>query len=262
MPEGHILHRISRDHRKWYVGEHLATLSPQGRFRAGAKRLSGRLLERVEAYGKHLFYWWDGSQLLHIHLGLYGKFRDYHCPPPSPRGAVRLRVIGNQRAFDLNGPNVCELITSQGRDIIIGRLGQDPLRKDADPEIAWQRIQRSRIAIGALLLDQSIIAGVGNVFRADVLYALQIHPERPGRSLNRFEFDRLWQTLKRMLQTGVKYNRIITRDPDKFGKTPGRMRGEERLLVYKMQLCRECGQSINSWKLGSRTIYACQSCQT
>jgi endonuclease-8 len=261
MPEGHTIHRVSRDHLRWYAGECLAVSSPQGRFRSGAKQLNRRLLERVEAYGKHLFYWWDGALLLHIHLGLYGRFRNHRVPPPEPRGAVRLRVIGRRRAFDLNGPAACDVIAPADRDRIVARLGQDPLRKDADPEIAWQRFRRSRSAVGALLLDQSVIAGVGNVFRSDVLFALKIHPERPGRSLDRTEFDRLWETLGRMLKTGVKYNRIITADPAEFGKTAGRMRREERLLVYKKQSCRDCGRIIDAWKLGARTVYACQRCQ-
>ena len=262
MPEGHTIHRISRDHRKRYVGDCLVVSSPQGRFRDGAKRLNGGVLERVEAYGKHLFYWWEGSLVLHVHLGLYGRFRNHRSPPPDPRGAVRLRVVGSEHAFDLNGPATCELIQPTERDRIAARLGQDPLRKDADPDVAWDRIRRSRTAIGAILLNQSVIAGVGNVFRSDVLHALKIHPERPGQSLDRTQFDQLWQTLQRMLRTGVKYNRIVTADPAEVGKTPGRMRREERLLVYKKHSCHNCGQAIDSWKLGARTIYACQRCQT
>jgi endonuclease-8 len=240
----------------------LALTSPQGRFRAGAKQLNGRTLERVEAYGKHLFYWWDESLILHIHLGLYGKFRNHRCPPPEPRGAVRMRVVGNDHAFDLNGPTACDVIDTDDRNKIVARLGQDPLRKDAEPEIAWKRIHRSRTAIGTLLLDQSVIAGVGNVFRANILFALRIHPERPGLTLDRNDFNRLWATLQRMLRTGVKYNRIITADPETVGKTLGRMNRDERLLVYKKVSCGECGGAVESWKLGARTIYACGSCQT
>lgn len=261
MPEGHAIHRVCRDHQKRYVKDRLAVLSPQGRFRAGAKKLNGRVLKRIEAYGKHLFYWWDGSLVLHIHLGLYGKFRNHGCPPPEPRGAVRLRVIGRHHAFDLNGPTACEVIDPVDRDKIAARLGQDPLRRDADPEIAWQRIHRSRAAIGTLLLNQSVIAGVGNIFRSDALFAQKIHPERPGRLLDRTEFDQLWQRLSQMLRTGVKYNRIITADPAEVGKTPGRLRRDERLLVYKKADCRVCGQEIDSWPLGARKVYACQRCQ-
>jgi endonuclease-8 len=141
-------------------------------------------------------------------------------------------------------------------------LGPDPLRSDADPERGWQRIRRSRSAIGSLLLDQSFIAGIGNVFRSDVLFALQIHPERPARTLDRAEFDRLWCMLRQFLKTGVKYNRIITVDRAEVNKLPRQLRREERLLVYKRKTCRRCGKPIESWKLRARTVYACQRCQT
>ena len=261
MPEGHTIHRVARDHQKRFAGEALSVSSPQGRFRAGARKLNDSRLERVEAYGKHLFYWWEGDQILHVHLGLYGKFRLHRAPPPQPRGAVRLRVVGADHAFDLNGPNACELITPTKRDAMAARLGADPLRKDADVERAWQRISRSRAAIGKLLLDQSVIAGVGNVYRAEALFVNKLNPEQAGNSLSRRDFDRLWSTLVEMLRIGVKYNRIITADPAAIGKPPSRLTRSERLLCYKKESCPRCRAAIRSWELGARTIYACPACQ-
>ncbi len=261
MPEGHTIHRVSRDHRKWYAGQRLSVSSPQGRFTSGATEIDGTVLGRVEAHGKHLFYEWEAERILHIHLGLYGKFRNHRCPPPEPRGAVRLRVIGEARAFDLNGPTACELITPAQRETIVARLGADPLRKDADVERAWQRISRSRAAIGKLLLDQSVIAGVGNVYRAEALFVNRIDPARTGSTLSRDEFDRLWQTLVDMLRIGVKYNRIITADPESIGKPPSRMNRSERLLCYAKAVCPRCAAAIKCWELGARKMYACPKCQ-
>ncbi len=262
MPEGHTIHRIARDHNKHFAGQAVEVASPQGRFRTGARKLDGRVLEEVEAYGKHLFYCWEGAQMLHIHLGLYGKFRNHQCPAPDPVGEVRLRVVGREHAFDLSGPNTCEIVSANKREKILARLGQDPLRRDANPEIAWQRISKSRAAIGKLLLDQSVIAGVGNVFRADALFTIGMSPERAGKDVTRDEFDSLWETLVRFLRIGVKYNQIVTADPDEVGKTRGRMKRDERLLVYKKNECNECGHKIASWDLGARTIYACLQCQS
>ena len=261
MPEGHTIHRVARDHQRRYSGEALAVSSPQGRFRAGARRLDGTTLVRVEAYGKHLFYWWEDDRLLHIHLGLYGKFRNHRSPPPQPRGAVRLRVVGDSHAFDLNGPTACELIAEGQRKAIVERLGADPLRKDADIERAWQRIRRSRAAIGKLLLDQSVIAGVGNVYRAEALFVNRLNPTRAGNSLSRDEFDALWNTIVEMLRVGVKYNRIITADPHVIGKSLSRMNRSERLLCYKKKFCPRCEAEVKTWDLGARTMYACPSCQ-
>lgn len=261
MPEGHTIHRIARDHNNTFSGQKLIVLSPQGRFADSAAELTGRKLNTVEAHGKHLCYHWSGGKLMHIHLGLYGKFRRHNSPPPEPRGQVRVRVIGQFHSFDLNGPNTCELITRKDWQTIRDRLGEDPLRRDCDAERAWARISRSRVAIGTLLLNQSVIAGVGNIYRAEVLYLLGIHPEKPGKELTREQFDALWAKLTELLEIGVKYNRIIIAEPADVGKTRGRMLRDERLLIYKKASCQNCGGKVRSWELGARKVFACDKCQ-
>ena len=164
MPEGHTVHRIARDHTRAFAGQKMIVTSPQGRFEDEAKLLSGRKLISVTAHGKHLFYHWSPKRgaatktnLVHIHLGLYGKFRLHKNPAPEPQGAVRVRMIGSEKAFDLNGPTRCELLSTADRQKLLDRLGQDPLQKEADPEIVWRRLSRSRAAIGTLLLNLSLI---------------------------------------------------------------------------------------------------------
>lgn len=261
MPEGHTIHRLARDHTKWFVGQKLATLSPQGRFAAGAAELHGKLLRQVEAYGKHLAYQFAGNRWLHIHLGLYGKFRHHPVPPPEPRGQVRLRAIGRQRAFDLNGPNRCELIDTAAWAAIRNRLGDDPLRSDADPQRAWNRIRKSRAAIGTLLMDQSVVAGVGNIYRSEVLHLAGIHPETPGKNLTEAQWQEVWERLCSLMSIGVRYNRIIISDPAEVGKPRSRMRRDERLLIYKRAQCRTCHSSVESWTMASRRVFACARCQ-
>jgi endonuclease-8 len=268
MPEGHTVHRISADHNKAFAGQKLIVTSPQGRFAEEAKRLTGRKLKAVSAHGKHLFYHWTpkrgaaaDSNLVHIHLGLYGKFRVHKNPAPEPRGAVRVRMIGSQKAFDLNGPTRCELLSPSDYKKLLARLGEDPLQKSANPEIVWKRISRSRAALGTLLLNQSVIAGLGNIYRAEILFLLGIHPEQPGSSLDRETFDRLWQLCVDLLAIGMKYNRIITVDPADIGKPPSRLNRNERLLVYKKPRCTRCNAKIRKWTLGARTMYACEKCQ-
>ena len=111
MPEGPTLHRLARDHTAWLGGQKLTITSPQGRFADAAETISGKKLIKAEAWGKHLFYDFAGGRVLHVHLGLYGKFRVYeHGPkagPPEPRGAVRVRMSGKRITLDLNGPNQC-----------------------------------------------------------------------------------------------------------------------------------------------------------
>lgn len=260
MPEGHTIHRLAADHNGDFAGKRLLVSSPQGRFAYGAKTLNGRILQSVDAHGKHLLYDWDG-RTLHVHLGLYGKFRRHKSPPPEPRGAVRLRVIGREHAFDLHGPTACELMTKASVQKLLSRLGVDPLRDDADPDKAWDRIHRTISPIGTVLMNQSIIAGVGNVYRSELLHLLHIHPERPANSLTRSEFDSLWKLTVELLQIGKRYNRIIVADPTDVGKSRSRMTASERLLVYKKDRCSRCGAPIESWKLAARTVFACPTCQ-
>lgn len=262
MPEGHTVHRIARDHNKMFAGQKLQALSPQGRFATGAKKLSGSKLHNIDALGKHLFYCWGKGRILHIHLGLYGKFRVHKKTVPEPRGAVRLRVLGDGVAFDLNGPNCCEIISKKEYAAQLNRLGPDPLREDADPQRAWERIFKSRAAIGTLLLNQEVIAGVGNIYRAEVLHMLGISPERKGKDIDRREFDLLWEQLVELLEVGVKYNKIIISDPKQIGKPRSRMSREERLRIYKKPTCPDCGKKVWQGELGARKIYACKNCQT
>ena len=262
MPEGHTIHRIARDHLAWFTGQKLIVTSPQGRFAEEATKVSGKKLREVTAHGKHLFYHWNRNLIGHIHLGLYGKFRVHKNPPPEPRGAVRVRMIGKSKAFDLNGPNCCELIDKAAHDKLRARLGEDPLRKDADAEIVWEKIQRSRSAIGSLLLNQSVIAGVGNVYRAEILYILGIHPQMPANELGRKQFDELWELTVHLLEIGVKHNRIITAGFTKAGTVPKKLKAAERLNIYKRSECPSCGAPVKTWSLANRKMYACSNCQT
>lgn len=262
MPEGHVIHRIAREQRKHFLQQPLAVSSPQGRFSKEARRLNGKQLIGIDAYGKHLLYRWQGGATLHVHLGLYGKFRTHEVPLPEPRGAVRLRIVGETHGFDLNGPNRCVLISAEEEEKLLSRLGADPLRKDADPAKSFERIQRSRAAIGTLLLDQSLFAGVGNIFRSEVLYVLGIHPDRPGNSIETEQLQTMWELFQDWFEISAKQNRIVTtREPGSRGSV-SKLSREERLHIYKHENCGKCGREVRSWSVGARTAYACESCQT
>ena len=261
MPEGHTIHRIARDHHDWFSGQKLIVTSPQGRFTDEAGKVSGKMLREVSAHGKHLFYHWNRNLIGHIHLGLYGKFRLHNNPPPEPRGAVRVRMIGQEKSFDLNGPNCCELIGKARFNELRSRLGEDPLRDDASAEPVWQKMQKSRAAIGSLLLDQSVIAGIGNVYRAEILFLLGIHPRLPAKEIDRETFDDLWALTVELLQIGVRHNRIITAGLTASRKVPKRLTAAERLNIYKRSNCPVCHSRVKTWILAGRKIYACGSCQ-
>jgi endonuclease-8 len=150
----------------------VAESSPQGRFASAAAVLDGRVLHRAEALGKHLFHVYTPELVVHVHLGLYGAFTEEALPVQPPRGQVRMRLVGPTHWTDLRGPTVCELVTEVDMAAVGARLGPDPLRRDADPHRAWARISRSRAALATLLMDQSVLAGVGKC----VLWLAPDHP--------------------------------------------------------------------------------------
>jgi endonuclease-8 len=261
VPEGHTIHRAARRQGAVLAGHRIRASSPQGRFAAEAAALDGRMLLGVEAVGKHLFHRWEGGEVLHVHLGLFGRFREHPSPPPAPRGAVRLRMEGPEATVDLSGPTACELVGEEGMARIVARLGEDPLRPDADPDRAIAALARRRIPIGAALLDQRFIAGLGNVFRAEALFVCGIDPEREARSLSPDELRCLWDASVRMLRDGVRRGRIVTTDPREIGRPASRMRRAERTYVYGQEICRRCGSAIEAVSLANRPCYRCPSCQ-
>jgi endonuclease VIII len=263
LPEGHTIHRYAREHRRVLRGRSVAASSPQGRFADGAALLDGRELVDAEGYGKHLFYRWDGGVTLHVHLGLYGAFRRYDGPAPAPTPGTRLELVADGTTLRLAGPTACELLDPPAEAAIRARLGPDPLRRDADPEVVRARLRRRRSPIGAALLDQSVLAGVGNVFRCEALFLHGIDPDRPAADLTAGEFDDLWATLARMLREGVRAGRIVTVDPAELGIPRRAMKPEDWRYVYRRTdlPCRRCGTPVRSWTLAARTIYACPTCQ-
>jgi endonuclease-8 len=261
MPEGHTIHRLAKDHAAALGGAPVAVSSPQGRFTDGAARVDGTVLDGVEAYGKHLFYDFGGDHLLHVHLGLFGKFWAIPVPPPPTRRAVRLRLEGATGGFDLSGPTACELLDPGGRAGIVARLGPDPLRRDADPDRAWAAIGRRRTPIGQALMDQSVLAGIGNVYRAEVLFVHGLHPLVPSNQVDRETWDAMWAWLVRQLRLGVKEQRIITVDPKEVGRARSRIPRGEATYVYKQDRCRRCGTEVRRWDLAGRWAYACEVCQ-
>lgn len=266
MPEGHTIHRIARDHGRLVGGLPVRVSSPQGRFEADAAVVDGAVLERYEAYGKHLFTWWSTGHVGHVHLGLFGTFRVHRGEVPPPRPSVRMRIetAAGERpvAIDLTGPTACTIGTVDDRDRIVARLGPDPLRADADPDRFAARAGRSVRAIGDLLLDQAVIAGIGNVYRAELLFVHGVHPERPGRACGPDLLASLWGRSVEMLRAGVKANRIVTVTRDEIGWPRGRpIPRREATFVYKRAVCVRCGDHIRTVQVGNRTCYFCPTDQ-
>ncbi|MBL1066506.1 Fpg/Nei family DNA glycosylase [Streptomyces sp. 7-21] len=280
MPEGHTIHRLAAGYARRFGGRAVRADSPQGKFTDGAALVTGQRLAGTEAHGKHLFLGFASSPgpaaapaeepvtWIHIHLGLYGTVRFGDGPPPPPAGQIRLRLATDEAHAELRGPTVCALVTPGEKRALTGRLGPDPLRADADPERAWHRVSASRTPVAALLLDQSVVAGAGNVYRAEVLFRHGIDPYRPGRSLTRGEWDALWSDLAGLMREGVRTGRIDTvrpqHTPEAMGRPPRVDDHGGEVYVYRRagQPCYLCGTAVATAVLAGRNLFWCPGCQT
>ena len=275
MPEGHTLHRLATALTDAFAGHPVRVSSPQGRFGAEAAQLDGTTLLAAESAGKHLFLDFDADRVVHIHLGLIGGF-DVHRDAgevPAPVGQVRLRLVGGARFpghpsyADLRGATQCALVTGARRDEVVAKLGPDPLRADADPSRAWARISRSPRTIGDLLMDQGVLGGVGNVYRAEVLFRHKIHPLRPGNTLRVGQWRAIWDDLVELMAEGVRTGRIDTvrpeHTPEAMGRPPRRDDHGGEVYVYRRtgQPCLVCGSLVRTDVLVGRNIFWCPRCQ-
>lgn len=244
------------------MGQPVAADSPQGRFDDGARLIDGRVLAETDAWGKHLFHRYD-DVWLHVHLGLYGTFRDGLLPAPDPRGALRLRLLGAGHWLELRGPTACEVLTDDERASILGRLGPDPLRRRPDIDAFVSRVVRSRSAIGTMLMDQAVVAGVGNVYRAEALFRQRLDPFRPGREHDAAQLRTLWDDLVVLLRAGVRAGRIVTTVPDDRTRPAGRPRRVDAHYVYGRAglPCRVCTTPVLDRQVAARRLFWCPVCQ-
>lgn len=261
MVEGHSVHRVAERHRQRLVGKSFTAWSPNKRFEAGANAINGQKFLRIEAVGKNLFaFFGDESDpvVVHVHFGMAGNWAVYFDEtPPEPTKTNRLRlefpgIIADLSAMTLQHGGM-ELYTSKR-----SKLGEDPLRDDANPAKLWERVKKSNKSIGALIMDQSFFTGPGNIYRAEILFKASVHPDIPGKLLEKSEFDLIWHYTVALLRRGYETGSILTVDPDEalsLGKP------NLRRYIYNSANCPRCHSAIKVWQIASRTCYACPSCQ-
>lgn len=265
MPEGHTVQRTANDFNRLFKGSSLEVVSPQGRFASDAKLVSGFQLKRARAIGKQLFLEFSNGLTLRIHLGIYGKwaFKEYEEELPEPFGQVRARFIGVDHFADLRGPTVCEVIDKSAVKAIENRLGPDPLNSNPsnrESDRFVERVQRSITPIGMLLMNQEVISGIGNVYRAEILFRAGINPHRPGKSLSTEQINAIWADSVDLMKVGVATGFMITRD-ELRKKKPSKA---ERNFVYKREglPCRVCGTNVSIEIMATRKLYWCVKCQS
>ncbi len=265
MPEGHVVHRQAKEITKLFGQQLVLVDSPQGRFSESAALITGAKLTKATAQGKHLFIGFNNELHIHVHLGLYGKWA-FHADTPDPVGLIRLRLITDSRTAELRGPNACTVMTNADKKVMLGKIGPDPIVGN-NPATSREKVLRSPTPIGTLLMDQRLFAGVGNIYRAEVLFRHQVNPLLPGRELDPPLFDVMWQDLRVLMKLGVRTGRIDTVRPEHEPRAMKRAPRDDRhggeVYVYRRdgQECFICGSEIQIRELQGRNLFWCPTCQ-
>lgn len=275
MPEAHVLHALAARLTRAFGDRPVSVSSPQGRFAEGAALLDGRVLRDVSAWGKHLFAEFEGDAWLNVHLGLIGKFLvETVTGPAEPAvtGQVRLRFRNDRYVADLRGATLCAVVTPEEVAATRARLGPDPLRPGADPDLAWARIARSGRPFGELLMDQEVVAGIGNVYRCELLFRHRTDPFRPGREIRPSTWRAIWDDVVGLMPLGMAAGQVVTMQDqvDDLAEQLAGRRGidlvrlpERRFYVYQRtgQPCRVCGSQVRTRLAAGRNLFWCGRCQ-
>jgi formamidopyrimidine-DNA glycosylase len=209
-----------------------------------------------------MFLEFDGGAVLRIHLGIYGKWQFHDSADAAITGQVRARFTAGEISADLRGPTICEVISKAEAKTVFNRLGPDPLNANPGNREAQRfisRVKSSKSPIGLLLMNQDVIAGIGNVYRAELLFRAQITPHRPGNLCTTEELQAIWDDSVKLLRIGVKTGFMITKEK-LFRKNPTKA---ERNWVYKREgnPCERCGASVQIELMATRKLYWCPGCQ-
>jgi endonuclease-8 len=274
MPEGDTIFRAARTLHRALGGqivtgfESVLPKLTRVDFDSG---VAGRTVEKVEARGKWLLMYFSGDLILLTHMLMSGSWHIYRPGEEWQRRPIDMRVVVRSAkiwAVAFNVP-IAEFHTPDTlrRREGFRKLGQDVLGAEFDPALSAASLRANGdLEVGVALLTQSIIAGLGNVFKSEVCFACGVNPFRRVNTLSDAEVNCLVATARKFLLANVKEtsgNQMVTYTG--MRQTTGRSNIEERLWVYgrRREPCRACGTAIESYKQGleARTTFWCPQCQ-
>ena len=262
MPEGDTIFRAAATLDRWLAGREV-TAARTRVHRLPAQKLVGQRVDGVEARGKHLLIRFGSGMVLHSHMKMTGSWHVYVAGQAWPRPASQARFVletGDRIAVCFNAP-VIELLADRGEELHPGlvNLGPDVLRPPVDLAEVRRRAATTseKTTIGELLLDQSVVSGIGNIWRCESLFVQKLDPFTPRTALDDEQLDAVVSVASEMMQRSV---RLVHHDAREFGG------GMNRPWVYGRsgRPCYRCRTPIRARRLGTplpRTVSWCPGCQ-
>ena len=295
MPEGDTIHRAAATLQQALAGRtvtRFASVFPRLTRIDDTTPIAGRTIERVQARGKHLLIWFSGDLALRTHMRMHGSWHIYRPGERWQRPGHEMRIVIETEAFHAVGFSIpdAEFASAAGltRDSPLQHIGPDLLAADFDAGEAFARLRaRSELDVADALLDQTAIAGIGNVYKSEVLFSGRVNPFTPVSRVNDEQLRLLIDTAVRLMRANVA-DRVPLDPPNVAGRVPldpaapsienpganpytgprrttGRADPSARLWVYGRagKPCRRCGTAISRHKQGphARSTYWCSRCQ-
>lgn len=221
-----------------------------------ARALKGREFESTRRHGKHLLASLDGGGWLAFHFGMTGRFERFRDGEEDPKhDRLRLDFAGGEHLAFINRRLLGRVeLADDADDFVRGRsLGPDAL--SLDERGFAERLSAKRRAVKSALMDQSVLAGIGNVYSDEILYHAGLHPKTSTGDLDRRTLKRLHRTMRRVLETAVEKgagSEDVERRVPRSWLLPRRRDGAD---------CPRCGGRIEALKMQGRTAYLCPRCQ-
>lgn len=234
---------------------------PPGDF---AARVVGACIEQLQRRGKYLIITLSNGLHIVVHLRMTGRLiLARPADPPSRLARLILRLSGRLelRLEDQRKFATVSLADDKGIEDLSRRLGPEPLSEGFTVEVLADRLMKQRRSLKAALLDQSVIAGLGNIYVDEALFEARLHPERRPSSLSRMELGRLHAAIRRVLQMGLASRGTTFSDyRDAFGRPGGY---QQHLRVYRRagEPCPICGRPIVKTSVAGRGTHLCSRCQ-
>jgi endonuclease-8 len=266
MPEGDTIHRIAALLGPRLTGRRLERVTTQGLVREA----SGRTVTKVSAHGKHLVIELDNGAYLRAHLGMNGRFRAYDRAAGeamlarlSP-GRASLALVTADGVYVWIGAPSIEVAPRRAprRGLAVGTLGPDVLAADFDPWGAADRAaEHGARMIADVVLDQHVVAGIGNIYKCEALFVAGVDPRTPVARIERRALEAIYAAAHRLMAASLE----ASQNERDLGGSPMRRSTTRDHAVYGRtgKPCLRCGSSIACYQLGepARWTWSCPVCQ-
>jgi formamidopyrimidine-DNA glycosylase len=223
-------------------------------------RIKGKKITGLERRGKYLIFDLDGGEYLIIHLKMSGSLLAGRDSPPEYTRAIIHLDDGSSIFFrDPRKFGKLQLVTD--KESVLGKLGPEPLGAGFTVQLLASRLAKRKAAIKSVLVDQKFVAGIGNMYADEALFAAGIHPLRPANSLTRQEISRLYRAIRQVLRAAIGGKGASIRSYFRPGGQKGSAHSEFRVAHRGGEPCPVCGTPIERIPIRHRGSYFCPRCQ-